>query len=166
MSDYFLSALTSAPVVTMPKKRAITTTTKPAPVVAMSLEQALMLVRASGYYVSKPRAPRPLTRPLGLNAIGKPYGANYDPKYRVRHTITKCKREQKVGDGISSLQWERMCIVADLDWQHSLEHNTPLGSYHPVLPTLPDWPILQNPMINKDRLSQYRLNWYKRNLGR
>ena len=25
------------------------------------------------------------TRSLGLNAVGKPYGANYDQNYRMRH---------------------------------------------------------------------------------
>jgi hypothetical protein len=32
---------------------------------------------------SKPKIGTPI--PLGLNAVGKPYGANYDPAYRLRH---------------------------------------------------------------------------------
>jgi hypothetical protein len=49
----------------------------------LSLAEALAIVKANGYRVSRPRAQAP--KPLGLNAIGKPYGANYDPNYRMRY---------------------------------------------------------------------------------
>jgi hypothetical protein len=43
------------------------------------IEDANVLVRRN----SKPRPC--IEAPLGLNAIGKPYGANYDPSYKLRH---------------------------------------------------------------------------------
>jgi hypothetical protein len=46
------------------------------------LNEALMMVKAAGYRVSKPRMKK--TR-SALNAVGKPYGANFDPNYRMKH---------------------------------------------------------------------------------
>jgi hypothetical protein len=40
-----------------------------------------MLLKANGYRVSKPRA----KQVVGLNAVGKPYGASYDPNYRMHY---------------------------------------------------------------------------------
>ena len=58
----------------------------------MTLETALTIVKAAGYRVSKPRAvrtgPSGLARPLGLNAIGKPFSPSYDPSYRIKHKAT------------------------------------------------------------------------------
>jgi hypothetical protein len=48
----------------------------------LSLSEALAVVKAAGYRVSKPKAKA--ERPT-LNAIGKPYGANYDPNYRMKY---------------------------------------------------------------------------------
>jgi hypothetical protein len=47
----------------------------------LSLDAAITLLKANGYRVSKPRA----TPVVGLNAVGKPYGASYDPNYRMRY---------------------------------------------------------------------------------
>lgn len=55
----------------------------------MNLEQALTIVKAAGYRVSRPR---PKVAEFGLNAIGKPYNANYDPAYRLRTPLTSIKR--------------------------------------------------------------------------
>jgi hypothetical protein len=48
----------------------------------MRLEKALAVLKAASYRVSKPRTTNP--RPA-LNALGKPYGANYDPNYRMSY---------------------------------------------------------------------------------
>jgi hypothetical protein len=47
-----------------------------------SLSEALTIVKAAGYRVTKPK-PKPKRRML--NAIGKPYGTNYDPNYRMKY---------------------------------------------------------------------------------
>jgi hypothetical protein len=49
----------------------------------MTLETALTIVQAAGYRVSKPHAPK--AKAPALNAIGKPYSPQYDPRYRVKH---------------------------------------------------------------------------------
>ena len=55
----------------------------------MSLEQALAVVKAAGYRVSKPK-----TKVVhnGLNAVGKPYSPQYDPNYRMRRARTNIAR--------------------------------------------------------------------------
>lgn len=51
----------------------------------MSLDQALAVVKAAGFRVSKPRAK---VKAAGLNAVGKPYSPQYDPHYRMKHKPT------------------------------------------------------------------------------
>jgi len=46
------------------------------------ISEALTIVKAAGYRVTKPKAKA--ERPT-LNAIGKPYSANYDPNYRMKY---------------------------------------------------------------------------------
>ena len=53
------------------------------------------MVKAAGYVVSKPKA-KAVKRPLGLNAVGKPYGANYDPKYKLKN------KSPRVAYGVST----------------------------------------------------------------
>ena len=48
----------------------------------LSLSEALSLVKAAGYRVTKPKAKAERRM---LNAIGKPYSANYDPNYRMKY---------------------------------------------------------------------------------
>ena len=48
----------------------------------LSLSKALCIVKAAGYRVTKPKTKAPART---LNAIGKPYGANYDPNYRMKY---------------------------------------------------------------------------------
>jgi hypothetical protein len=55
----------------------------------MQLEEALTMVKAAGYRVSRPRQ---RVAALGLNAIGKPYNANYDPRYKLRTPLTSIRR--------------------------------------------------------------------------
>lgn len=56
-----------------------------------SLDEALTIVKAAGYRVSKPRAKHVKDRPV-LNAIGKPYGANFDPNYKLKGVHTSLTR--------------------------------------------------------------------------
>ena len=48
----------------------------------MSLDQALAVVKAAGFRVSKPRSKAKRSK---LNAVGKPYSPSYDPKYRMKY---------------------------------------------------------------------------------
>lgn len=48
----------------------------------MSLNEAIALVKANGYRVSKLRAR--MTAPR-LNAIGRPYSPQFDPNYRMKY---------------------------------------------------------------------------------
>jgi hypothetical protein len=82
-----------------------------------NLEHALTVVKAAGYRVSKPRARKPVApKPtLGLNAIGKPYGASFDPNYRMKyHTPSISNRKGNNGTlpGISPERWIAMCAQA------------------------------------------------------
>ena len=49
----------------------------------MTEVQAIEVLKAAGYRITKPR--KPTTARRTLNALGKPYGANFDPKYRMKH---------------------------------------------------------------------------------
>jgi hypothetical protein len=48
----------------------------------MTIEQALVMVKAAGYRVSKPKTVK-ATNPL--NAIGRPYGQSFDPNYKMKY---------------------------------------------------------------------------------
>ncbi len=65
----------------------------------MTLDEALKIVRAAGYKVSKPKWDR-LGCELGLNAIGKPYNPNYDPNYKMRVPRTLISRLLKSMRGL------------------------------------------------------------------
>jgi hypothetical protein len=71
---------------------------------AVTLDQALAIVKAAGYRVSKPAAAKaPKVKPaLGLNAVGKPYGANFDPNYRVKHRTSTAHLFKPYGDNMRS----------------------------------------------------------------
>ena len=69
----------------------------------ITLEAAIALVQAAGYRVSKPRAPK-VTAPA-LNAVGKPFGPQYDPNYRVKHKTTTAHLFKPYGPGIRLTSW-------------------------------------------------------------
>jgi DNA-binding transcriptional regulator YdaS (Cro superfamily) len=54
-----------------------------------SVDEAIAFIKAAGYRVTKLRAARKKsngqTQSPALNAIGKPFGANYDPNYRMHY---------------------------------------------------------------------------------
>lgn len=96
---------------------------------SMMLESALALVKAAGYRVSKPRAPRDIA-PLGLNAVGKPYSSQYNPNYRMKYKPRRYAPSgnsgASIGPGISAAQWLRMCCEAQTEWN---KRNPPCGPH-------------------------------------
>jgi hypothetical protein len=58
---------------------------------ANAVPAAIALLEAHGYRVTKPKAPAPKAPAAkangkpALNAIGKPYSPQFDPRYRVKH---------------------------------------------------------------------------------
>jgi len=82
----------------------------------MNLTEALAIVKGAGFRVSKPRAKK-ASKPVGLNAVGKPYGANYDPNYRMKYRTPPLKNDHRsVGEGISPEKWALMCKLAQAEW--------------------------------------------------
>jgi hypothetical protein len=80
-------------------------------------EDAISLLVAHGYKVTKPKARTVKIERPKLNAVGKPYGASYDPKYRMKYKSPKYpSRVQEVGDGISPERWTQMCALAQRQW--------------------------------------------------
>lgn len=55
----------------------------------MDIQEAIALLKANGYRVTKP-APRK-AKPT-LNAVGRPFGALYDPNYKIKTPLTKINR--------------------------------------------------------------------------
>ena len=80
----------------------------------MNLTEALAIVKAAGYRVSKPRAKK--AKPLGLNAVGKPYSPQYDPNYRMKYRTPALKRAMGSFSAISPEQWTQMCKLAQAEW--------------------------------------------------
>jgi hypothetical protein len=62
----------------------------------MTTKEMIAALEAQGFRVTKRRGRAIVTAPpLGLNAVGKPYGANYDPNYRMRIPRTTVARLYK-----------------------------------------------------------------------
>ena len=91
----------------------------------MELEQALAVVKSAGYRVSKPRASKPgsLAFLKKLNAVGKPYGENYDPNYRMKYRTPPLKRAQNVNSFITPEQWTQMCKLAQAQWNQTMKES-------------------------------------------
>jgi len=53
----------------------------------------------------------------GLNAVGKPYGATFDPNYRMRYRTPRPKQVFERVNGISPERWEQMCKEAAAAWK-------------------------------------------------
>lgn len=90
----------------------------------MTIEAAITLLKTAGYRVSKPRITRPS---LARNAIGKPYGASYDPNYRMKYRPRQyAPRGGSVENCISPQQWTRMCQEAQAAWdaKHNASNTT------------------------------------------
>jgi hypothetical protein len=58
---------------------------------ATMLQSALVLVKAAGYRVSKPRATKTTERPT-LNCLGLPMSPNYDPNWKRKTPLTSIAR--------------------------------------------------------------------------
>jgi hypothetical protein len=81
----------------------------------VQLQEALAVVKAAGYRVSKPRAKK--AEASAFNAVGKPYGANYDPNYRMKYRTPPLKRGgQSIGLGVTAERWAQMCQEAQAAW--------------------------------------------------
>lgn len=53
----------------------------------MDLIEAICIVKAAGYRVSKPKA-KIVDMSGKLNAVGKPYSPHFDPNYRIKHRVS------------------------------------------------------------------------------
>jgi hypothetical protein len=84
----------------------------------MSLQEALTIVRDAGFRVSKPKA---RTSKSTLNAIGKPYSPQFDPKYRIKHRTPRLPRTQNIDAAITPEQWTIMCKIAKKQWDHVMQ---------------------------------------------
>jgi hypothetical protein len=51
----------------------------------MSLEQALAIVKAAGFHISKPRTKSRTAERPALNAIGNPFSSQCDPNRNLKH---------------------------------------------------------------------------------
>jgi hypothetical protein len=69
----------------------------------MSLEQALAVVQAAGYRVTKPRAPKAKARMF--NAVGKPFSPSYDPNYRMKHKVSTAHLFKPYGSDMRLTPW-------------------------------------------------------------
>lgn len=86
----------------------------------MLIDEALAVVKAAGYRVTKPRA-KLNGHAFGLNAIGKPYSPQYDPKYRMKYHTPKLKRQQNIGNAVSPERWIVMCREAQKEWDAKMK---------------------------------------------
>jgi hypothetical protein len=57
---------------------------------SLSLDQAMAVVQAADFKVSKPRKPKS-ARPM-CNALGLPLSPLYDPDYKLRAQLTSIRR--------------------------------------------------------------------------
>jgi hypothetical protein len=73
----------------------------------MHVQEAIDLLKANGYKVTKAKATK-ATAPK-LNALGLPMSPSYDPNYRMKYRTPPIKRQQYVGSGISPEKWADMC---------------------------------------------------------
>jgi hypothetical protein len=80
----------------------------------MQLEQALAVVKAAGFRVSKPKAPKAAAP--RLNALGLPMSASFDPNYRMKYRTPPLNRKQRVGVGVTPELWAEMCKLAQAAW--------------------------------------------------
>lgn len=60
----------------------------------MTTLEMIRALEAEGFRVTKRRAKKATTVPA-LNAIGKPFGANYDPNWKRRNGLTTIARLYK-----------------------------------------------------------------------
>ena len=60
------------------------------------------VLRANGWTVSKKRERKASEAPR-LNAIGRPYGVNFDPKYRIKHKVSMAALTKPYSDNFRSM---------------------------------------------------------------
>jgi hypothetical protein len=59
-------------------------------------EDAISLLVAHGYKVTKPRTKTVKVEQPKLNAVGKPFSPSYDPKYRMKYRTPALSRKQNL----------------------------------------------------------------------
>jgi len=82
----------------------------------MNIQDAIACLEANGYRVTARKTAKPV-KPLGLNAIGKPYSALYDPRYRMKYRTPRYPQRAQSVDGISPAKWAEMCKLAAAAWK-------------------------------------------------
>jgi hypothetical protein len=82
----------------------------------------LVMQKAIGHRVVKPRAKKIKTNETPkLNAIGKPYGANFDPHYRFSYRgQRKPSRWMSKFPEVTPERWEVMCRQAQAAWDSKM----------------------------------------------
>jgi hypothetical protein len=79
----------------------------------LQLNEAIAVVKAAGYRVSKAKAKAAAPK---LNALGLPMSPNFDPNYRMKYRTPPLKRAQHVGTGVTPERWAEMCLLAQTAW--------------------------------------------------
>ncbi len=73
----------------------------------LDLAQALELVKASGYKVTKLKA-KTAGAPR-LNCLGLPMSESFDPNYKMKYKTPPLNRKQSSFPSISPERWTEMC---------------------------------------------------------
>ena len=58
---------------------------------------AIQYLTQRGFKVSRPKKAKESKEQPRLNAIGKPYGASYDPNYKMKYKTPALSRKQNLG---------------------------------------------------------------------
>jgi hypothetical protein len=80
----------------------------------LQLNEALAVVKAAGYRVTKSKAPKAAAP--ALNCLGLPMSASYDPNYKMKYRTPPLNRNQRVGTGVTPAAWAEMCKLAQAAW--------------------------------------------------
>jgi hypothetical protein len=83
----------------------------------MQLVEALTVVKAAGYRVTKPKAKAAAPK---LNALGLPMNPNFDPNYRMKYRTPPLNTKQRVGIGVTPEAWAEMCKLAQVAWNQKM----------------------------------------------
>jgi len=73
----------------------------------MNIDQAIALLKAEGFRVSKPKAKAP-AKPM-LNAVGKPMSPLFDPNYRIKYKTSTAHLFKPYG---RHMRWVGAAVLA------------------------------------------------------
>src|SRR5262249_29097853 len=79
-------------------------------------------------------------RAHGLNCLGKPYGENYDPKYRMKYRTPRLSSKSKngIGHGIDAKTWDKLVKDAAAAWK---KHKGPTPLVVKLETPIPEWAV-------------------------